>query len=209
MLRDAPYVPTWCTAGARLFVKCLCRYASIAALFFLLCTVRAQYRCLFPSSRLAAFLNKGESQLSSKSKKRSEHFQNFGHEVKVKAYNYVFRFPFSAKRTKTHKFLRKWHEKMDRVKVYPSPGGCATNVLLSFFIAFNDDGNNKIAKCANTTFPYLDRHILFTHLLEASFFPTDEVIAAEYVTGTNMFDFVFANLPKGEGSFKWGIICCP
>jgi translation initiation factor 3 subunit E len=47
---------------------------------------------------------------------------------------------------------------------------------------------------SKTIIPYLDRHLAFpllAHLLEASLFPTNEVIAAQYglAKGTNMYDY--------------------
>ena len=59
---------------------------------------------------------------------------------------------------------------------------------------------------SKTIIPYLDRHLAFpllAHLLEASLFPTNEVIAAQYALakGTNMYDYtstLFEQVYPGE-----------
>ncbi|KIM49934.1 hypothetical protein M413DRAFT_439055 [Hebeloma cylindrosporum] len=59
---------------------------------------------------------------------------------------------------------------------------------------------------SKTIIPYLDRHLAFpllAHLREASLFPTEEVIAAQYALakGTNMFDYassLFEQIYPGE-----------
>ena len=67
---------------------------------------------------------------------------------------------------------------------------------------------------SKTIIPYLDRHLAFpllAHLLEASLFPTDEVIAAQYALakGTNMFDYastLFMQIYPGEKVPSGGVL---